>query len=460
MNALPPQAPSASGESHGTGEWPSMQRLHESLNGARQAGPRERLGPVAVVQLGARMHYAVPRMLAAQGELARLYTDVTAVQGWPRLVGRLPPRLLPGAVRRLTGRVPDDIDLRRLTTFPGFGLALALRRLGARTPERETAAALWGGRTLARRVAAHGFGEAAGLYTFSGESLDVLRAARAAGLWTAVEQIIAPRGTVEQLIAEEETRFPDWQAQGAANRLVPQFAAQEIAEWRAADLVICGSTFVRDAVIATGGDGARTVVVPYGVDQRFALPPRTPHGGPLRVLTVGGIGLRKGSPYVLEVARQLKGRMTFRMVGPCPLAPAARLALAREVELVGAVPRAEIQRHYAWADVFLLPSICEGSATATYEALAAGLPVVTTPNAGSVVRDGRDGHVVPIRDVDAIVVALLGLAGNPRLRQEMAHEASLRAAEHDLAHYGQRLRSALAQARALHDAPSISRERP
>jgi glycosyltransferase involved in cell wall biosynthesis len=217
---------------------------------------------------------------------------------------------------------------------------------------------------------------------------------------------------------------------------------------------------VRDAVIATGGDSARTVVVPYGVDQRFALPPRTPHGGPLRVLTVGGIGLRKGSPYVLEAARQLKGRMTFRMVGPCALAPAARQALAREVELVGAVPRAEIQRHYAWADVFLLPSICEGSATATYEALAAGLPVVTTPNAGSVVRDGRDGHVVPIRDVDAIVAALLGLAGNPRLRQEMAHEASLRAAEHDLAHYGQRLRSALAQARALHNAPSISRERP
>ena len=460
MNALPLQAPSASGEGRGTREWPSMQRLQESLNAARPAGPRERLGPVAVVQLGARMHYAVPRMLAAQGELARLYTDVTAVQGWPRLVGRLPRRLLPGALRRLVGRVPDDIDLRRLTTFPGFGLALALRRLGARTPEGETAAALWGGRKLARRVTAHGFGDAAGLYAFSGESLDVLRAARASGLWSVVEQIIAPRSIVEKLIAEEEARFPGWQAPGAANRLAPQFAAQEIAEWRAADLVICGSAFVRDAVIATGGEAERTVVVPYGVDQRFALPPRTPHGGPLRVLTVGGIGLRKGSPYVLEAARQLKGRMTFRMVGPCPLAPAARLALARDVELVGAVPRAEIQRHYAWADVFLLPSICEGSATATYEALAAGLPVVTTPNAGSVVRDGQNGYVVPIRDVDAIVTALLSLAGNPRLRHEMAREAGMRASEHDLAQYGQRLRSALAQARAFFDARPASREQP
>ncbi|CAH1668157.1 Glycosyltransferase involved in cell wall biosynthesis [Chelatococcus asaccharovorans] len=460
MSAPPLQAAPARGETQGKGEGLPMRRLAESLHGTRQGSTRERIGPVAVVQLGARMHYAVPRMLAARGELARLYTDITGVQGWPRLLGHLPHRLLPGAVRRLGGRVPGDIDPRLLTSFPGFGLALALRRLAARTPERETAAALWGGRMLARRVTNHGFGDAAGLYAFSGESLDVLKAARAAGLWTVVEQIIAPRGIVERLIAEEEARFPDWQAPAAANRLAAQFAAQEIAEWGAADLVICGSAFVRDAVIATGGDAARTIVVPYGVDQRYALPPRPPHGGPLRVLTVGGIGLRKGSPYVREAARQLKGRMTFRMVGPCPLTPAARQALARDVELVGAVPRSEIQRHYAWADVFLLPSICEGSATATYEALAAGLPVVTTPNAGSVVRDGRDGSIVPIRDVDAIVAALLNLAGNPRLRHEMAREAGMRAAEHDLAQYGERLRSALVQARALHAGRPASREPP
>ena len=59
---------------------------------------------------------------------------------------------------------------------------------------------------------------------------------------------------------------------------------------------------------------------------------------------------------------------------------------------------------YAWADVFLLPFICEGSAMVTYEALSWGLPVITTHNAGSIVRDTVDGWLVPYRDSEAIAI--------------------------------------------------------
>ena len=51
----------------------------------------------------------------------------------------------------------------------------------------------------------------------------------------------------------------------------------------------------------------------------------------------------------------------------------------------------------AAADVFVFPSLFEGSAVVTYEALACGLPSVVTPDAGSVVRDGVEGFVVPGR---------------------------------------------------------------
>jgi glycosyltransferase involved in cell wall biosynthesis len=77
------------------------------------------------------------------------------------------------------------------------------------------------------------------------------------------------------------------------------------------------------------------------------------------------------------------------------------------------VTRQEVRRHYQWADVFVFPSLCEGSAMVTYEALAAGLPVITTPNAGSVVRDGVDGFIVPIRDAEAIAAKLDLLARDP-----------------------------------------------
>jgi len=54
----------------------------------------------------------------------------------------------------------------------------------------------------------------------------------------------------------------------------------------------------------------------------------------------------------------------------------------------------------------VLPSICEGSATVTYEALASGVPVICTPKTGSMVRHGVDGNIVPIRNPEAIAQSI------------------------------------------------------
>ena len=68
----------------------------------------------------------------------------------------------------------------------------------------------------------------------------------------------------------------------------------------------------------------------------------------------------------------------------------------------------------AAADVFVFPSLFEGSAVVTYEALACGLPSVVTPNAGSVVRDGLEGFVVPPRDVEALAARMEQLGDDPQ----------------------------------------------
>ncbi|HEY65970.1 MAG TPA: glycosyltransferase family 4 protein, partial [Caldilineae bacterium] len=82
---------------------------------------------------------------------------------------------------------------------------------------------------------------------------------------------------------------------------------------------------------------------------------------------------------------------------------------------------------YQQADVFTFPTIEEGSALVTYEALACGLPVVTTPNAGSVVRDGVEGFIVPTRDVEALVAVLERLRADERLRLGIGWAARQRA---------------------------------
>jgi glycosyltransferase involved in cell wall biosynthesis len=405
-------------------------------------------GTVVVSQLGARMHYAVPRILHRSGQLEHFYTDICATKGWPRLLKLLPSKLRQrGGLRRLIGRNPAEIPGDRMTCFAGIGLEFALRRMRARNLSEETWAALHVARQFSQRVARSGFGGASGFYGIAGECLEQMQAARAQGLWTAVEQIIAPRGIVDRLTLEEAERFPDWQEAGPLDLHAEAFGAREKAEWAVADMIVCPSEFVLRTVIESGGPAERCVLVPYGVDTRFQIPDRNRIGGPLRVLTVGAVGLRKGSPYVAEAARRMAGRAVFRMVGSCNLPQPVRSKLGDVVELTGPVPRLEILDHYAWADVFLLPSICEGSATVVYEALAAGLPVVTTGNTGSVVRDGTDGFIVPIRDADAIVDALTGLHESRGRLAEMSRQARLRAKDFDLSAYGRRLRQALEGAR-------------
>lgn len=402
-------------------------------------------GSFVVSQLGARMHYAVPRIFASHHKLAHFYTDICAVQGWPRMLNSLPATMLPASVRRLIGRTPKDIPQERMTTFPTFGLHSAVRRLSHQTGPKSTANAIWAGETFGKLVAASGFHGASGVYAFSGEAYELLGAAKKQGLWTAVEQMIAPRGVVDQLACEEEILNPGWQLSAADDENAEAFAAREKAEWQIADAVICPSNFVAQHVIEAGCAVEKVVVVPYGVDDRFLIAPEVRKPGPLRVLTVGAVGLRKGSPYVGEVARKLGPQAQFRMVGPIDIQPEAQQRLGKVVELTGPIPRSEMRAQFEWADVFLLSSLCEGSATACYEALAAGLPVICTENTGSVVRHGIDGYIVPIRDVDETVEILRHFAGSPDVLSRMSDNARERAADYTVVRYGERLVKALSE---------------
>jgi glycosyltransferase involved in cell wall biosynthesis len=230
---------------------------------------------------------------------------------------------------------------------------------------------------------------------------------------------------------------------------MPKFEERERMEWKAADLILCGSEFVREGIRAMGGPVERCRVVPYGVRK----PPDAEHEDrrhePLRILVVGAVSIMKGSQYVLAAARALKGKAEFRMAGQLDVTPYARKELSEHVTLLGAVPRSEIHRLYAWADVFLLPTLCEGSATVCYEALAHSLPVITTPNAGSVVRDGIDGFIVPIRDASAIAERIERLADDGDLWAAMSAHALDRASDYTIEKYGERLLSALQAAPSL-----------
>jgi glycosyltransferase involved in cell wall biosynthesis len=95
------------------------------------------------------------------------------------------------------------------------------------------------------------------------------------------------------------------------------------------------------------------------------------------------------------------------------------------------------------ADVFVLPTISDSFALVHLEALACGVPVITTPNCGSVVRDGVDGFIVPIRDAKMLAERIEQILSDRSLREQMSQNAKERAAQFTWELYGERLLSAV-----------------
>jgi len=398
---------------------------------------------IAVAQMGARMQYAVPSIFHEAGMLQKFYTDICATKGWPRLLKYFPRAISPSAVKRLAGRIPYGLPSHKIETFDGFGLWYALKMISASSLEERKAYSFWAGNTFCKKVLKFGIRDATAVYTFNSAGLEILQWARGQGLTTISEQAMAPFEYYLNLLKIEQKKFPDWEISLSKSTIFQDFSDREKEEWKLADIIICPSEFVKREVANSGGPLERCYAVPYGLNLPPSDTQKRTRNGPLRVLTIGEVGLRKGSPYVLEAARQMKWKAVFRMVGAVNVLPKAKKLLSEYVELLGIVPRSEVKKHFEWADVFLLPSLCEGSATVTYEALSVGLPVIATPETGSIIRDGKEGFIIPSRDPIAIAEKLNCLLNRPDKLKEMSHNAFTRSNEYTIESYGRRLITSL-----------------
>jgi len=147
-----------------------------------------------------------------------------------------------------------------------------------------------------------------------------------------------------------------------------------------------------------------------------------------RAIFVGQLLVRKGLKYLLEAwARLNLHNAELLLVGNLmdEVRSTVTSYLARpDVRHLGFVP--DPVAAYSSATVFVFPSVDEGSAKVTYEAMACGLPVIVTPNAGSLAIDGEDGFIVPIRSVEALMEKLLFFYEN----REAAHVMGKTARRH------------------------------
>jgi len=389
--------------------------------------------------------YALGAAVQSLGYAGRYHTSLYyKAEAWRPWLAALPPGLRRRAERQLLRRRHEGLDADRVVSRgPHEILRLAAGRLGipggGLLRWRNGAA----DRRMARLVRAD---PPAAVIGHDTAALRTLEAARAAGCLGILNQVIGHRALGEPLLLADLARWP---AFAEERQLRPDPAMSEYCrrEALAAGHCLAPSAYVKDSLEAVGVPAGRVSVLPYGVDvERFRPRQGNRRPGPIRLLFVGQLSQRKGLAYLLEAIAGLpQGLIETTLVGPLS-APAAALApYAAHFRHLPAVPYQEIHEVFAQADLFAYPSLHEGSALAIYEALASGLPVVTTPNAGSVVEDGRQGFLVPPGVVQPLRERLQELAEDAALRQRLSLSARERALQFTWTHYRDRLGTILAR---------------
>jgi len=276
---------------------------------------------------------------------------------------------------------------------------------------------------------------------WSAMCLRSLRKAKRCGMVTVVERASSHPDNQFRLLQEE---YRLWDVPLRVPRQDYERALQEFAE---ADYITAPSVYARQSLIDAGIPERKLLNLPFGADPKRFQPAtaRIPH--PFRAIFTGQVSVRKGVPYLLEAWARLEWPdaelWIVGGVAPDFARVRHRWSYLNGVRFIDHTP--QLARLLQQSDVFVFPSIEEGSALVTYEAMACGLPILATPNAGSVARDGIDGFIVPIRDTDALCDRLQRLRDDEALRSQMSRSALEWVREYTWDHYRSRLLSAYEQ---------------
>ncbi len=186
-----------------------------------------------------------------------------------------------------------------------------------------------------------------------------------------------------------------------------------------ASVVSSVSQFTADLVREELGYSDEIKVIYNGVDEDLFSPVKKISGKKIKVLFSGNLTRRKGADLLPLIAKQLdpgieivytKGLRTKNSLPDLP-----------NLKNIGTIPFSEMPQIYQDADILLFPTVREGFGLAAAEAMACGLPVVSTNCSAlpELVVDGHGGYLCELGNVDGFAARINDLAASPGLRREM-----------------------------------------
>lgn len=230
--------------------------------------------------------------------------------------------------------------------------------------------------------------------------------------------------SMHMLLDEERDLNPEWGVTLSGLRDSPQKLEQKDMELELADKIIVPSSFVNSTL--PGRYHFKTTVVPYGCPPALNDDEIRPSKeGALKVFFCGSLGQRKGISYLFDAVERMGASVELTVVGAEVVSCPRLTRSLNKVKWYKSLSHQRVLKLMRESDVLVFPTLFEGRALVVLEALAQGIPVITTMNSGTsdVIIEGRSGFLVPIRSMEAICEALERLYRDRELLEYMKREA-------------------------------------
>ncbi|HWY51307.1 MAG TPA: glycosyltransferase family 4 protein [Chthoniobacterales bacterium] len=375
------------------------------------------------------------RQLHRHDCLLRFWTSFGLVENG--LIDRAIRGAMPTPPDWLGHRTVTGVPIDKIRTIPWLEFAALLRlRLGG----EPQVVMHWRNERFQRAIAQADIEESDAVIGFD-TSANIL-ADRAAGLGRPLilDQTIAHPRSKHRVYEAIKAQYPDW-ADDLDIRPDTIGAAEE-SEHRKAAKIVVASSFTKRTLVENGIAENKIILNPYGVDlKRFSIRHQESRIRPFRFLFAGLVCARKGIPLLLQAWQRLKrSDAELCIVGPLTPTAAAKCRSDGNVNVLGKLPHTSVASMMSESDVFVFPSYFEGFGLVLLEAMAAGLPVITTTAtaAPDIITDGSDGFIIKSGDADALATKMEFCLGNRERVAEMGLGARAKAERFSWDAYGDR----------------------
>lgn len=264
------------------------------------------------------------------------------------------------------------------------------------------------------------------LWSWTSFSLHSLRKAKKLGALSLVELGNAHVSYQHKILAEEYARYgaPFFESH-------PRIITKMIQEYNEANYLPVPSSYIKRTLVENSVLESKILVLPYGADlKEFRQIPK--EDNKFRIVFAGGLSIRKGVHYLLRAFSELNlpnSELVFLGSVNDEIKPFLK-KYGKNTKLMGHIPQKELYKHYSQGSVFCLPSLDDGFAVVILQAMACGIPIIVSENTGGpdVITDGREGFIIPIRDIDALKEKILHMYDNQDKAREMGKLAKQRVA--------------------------------